>query len=136
MTEILANDVHLPNNVVENLSAISMSQEEINEIKDGKVMPAWKFIPWIFEFLGIELMEKPVQPEDDQEPNFDDMDDDQKKEWEEKKKKKEKLEEQKRKEEQQKQAEKEDRRRRREEARAKGEDLAELGLEESEEEPI
>jgi YHS domain-containing protein len=93
MTEILANEVHLPNNVVENLSAISMSQEEINEIKDGKVMPAWKFIPWIFEFLGIELMEKVVKPEDDVVPNFDEMTEEEKKEWDEKEKKKEKIKE-------------------------------------------
>jgi len=37
-------------------------------------MPAWKFLPWILEFLGIPLKRKPViPPEPVPEPNPEEM---------------------------------------------------------------
>jgi adenylate/nucleoside-diphosphate kinase len=59
---ILAEDGHLPNNVVPGKSKIGLSQSEIDEIKTGKPFPAWKFIPWILDHLGYPLAEKPDPP--------------------------------------------------------------------------
>ena len=36
---------------------------EIEEVKTGKPFPAWKFIPWVLDALGHELMKKPPPPE-------------------------------------------------------------------------
>lgn len=59
---ILAEESHLPNNVVPGKSKIGLSQAEIDEIKTGKPFPAWKFIPWVLDHLGYPLAEKP-EPE-------------------------------------------------------------------------
>ena len=45
------------------MSKIGLSQNEIDEIKIGKPFPAWKFIPWVLDVLGHELMKKPPPPE-------------------------------------------------------------------------
>ena len=45
---------------------ISLSENELNEIKEGKPFASWKFIPWIMEFLGVALdVKDPPPPEDD-----------------------------------------------------------------------
>jgi len=57
----------LPNNITnEGPCMISMSEQELNDIKEGKPMPSWKFLPWIMEFLGVPLRVKdPPPPEKD-----------------------------------------------------------------------
>lgn len=51
---------------------INISEPELQEIKEGKPFPAWKFIPWILEELGITLkvVEKVVVEEipEDEDP--------------------------------------------------------------------
>ena len=45
---------------------ICLSEAELNEIKEGKPFPSWKFLPWIMEFLGTPLCIKdPPPPEED-----------------------------------------------------------------------
>lgn len=44
-----------PNNIVEGRCMVCMSQEEVDKIREGHSMPAWKFLPWILEYLGIPL---------------------------------------------------------------------------------
>lgn len=61
---ILKEDFHEPNNVIPGQSKISLSQEEINEIKTGKPFPSWRFIPWILDHLGYPLMRQPDPPEE------------------------------------------------------------------------
>jgi len=65
LREILAMPTKLPNNI-ESVDGppcmISMSQEELDSIKEGKVMPTWKFLPWVLEFLDIPL-EARAKPE-------------------------------------------------------------------------
>jgi hypothetical protein len=56
MQKILESEVHLPNNVEPELSAVGLSQQEIDEIKLGKPFPSWKFIPWVIDELGYPLM--------------------------------------------------------------------------------
>ena len=60
----------LPNNIsgeVEGPCMISLSESELNEIKEGKPFASWKFIPWIMEFLGIALRVKEPPPEEKEE---------------------------------------------------------------------
>lgn len=59
--------VKLPNNITdEGECMISLSEGELNEIKEGKPFPSWKFLPWIMEFLGVDLRVKdPPPPEED-----------------------------------------------------------------------
>lgn len=46
----------LPNNITnEGPCMICLSEAELNDIKEGKPFPSWKFLPWIMEFLGIPL---------------------------------------------------------------------------------
>lgn len=59
---ILREEVHLPNNIIPGLSKIGLSQTEIDEIKSGRPFPSWKFIPWILDNLGYELMKRPPPP--------------------------------------------------------------------------
>jgi hypothetical protein len=63
LESILKDEIHLPNNVVPGMSKIGLSQNEIDEIKSGKPFPAWRFIPWVLDVLGHELMKKPPPPE-------------------------------------------------------------------------
>jgi len=61
------------NNIVtEGPCMLCLSQNELDAIKDGKPFPAWKFIPWILEFLGIPLMQRPA-PATPEEPNLEEM---------------------------------------------------------------
>lgn len=62
MQEILDLEDKLPNNIIneEGPCMIGMSDSELEEVRNGKVLPAWKFLPWICEYLGVPLMEKPV----------------------------------------------------------------------------
>lgn len=63
LESILKDEIHLPNNVVPGMSKVGLSQAEIDEIKMGRPFPAWKFIPWVLDVLGHELMKKPPPPE-------------------------------------------------------------------------
>lgn len=133
----MALSMKLPNNITtEGPCMICLSEKELNEIKEGKPMPSWKFLPWIMEFLGIPLRVKdPPPPAEDSETD---------KEWDEetlkkhndKKKKKAKEKEAARKAEEAKQAAKMERANKRREAIEQGLNLEELGLQESEEEII
>ena len=54
-------EFHIPNNFVAG-GKISLSEHELNEIIEGKPFPAWKFIPWVLDYLGHPLMKKPPPP--------------------------------------------------------------------------
>lgn len=55
LNDIFHQDVRLPNNVIIGTSDIGLSKLEIEDIKNGKPFPSWKFIPWILDFLGYKL---------------------------------------------------------------------------------
>lgn len=123
--------------MVPNLSKISLSQHEIDEIKQGKPFPSWKFIPWVLDHLGFPLMKRPPPPEPEKaEGEEEEISEEQKVAMEKAKKKKEAEEAKKAKEAEEAQKAKEERRRKRQEAIENGQDLAALGLEESEEEEV
>ena len=46
---------------------IGLSEAEIEEIKSGKPFPSWKFIPWILDTLGYDLMKRPPPPVEEKE---------------------------------------------------------------------
>ena len=53
----------LPNNITnDGPCMICMSDQELTDIKEGKPMPSWKFIPWILEHLGVPLRVKEKPP--------------------------------------------------------------------------
>lgn len=135
LAKILSLPMKLPNNLTTvGPCMICMSNEELQEIKDGKPFPAWKFLPWIMEYLDVPLVVKPADVKVVVEPNVEEMNEEERKAYEKEQKKK--LEEKKKKdkEEAEAKAAKEERARKRQEAIDNGLDLAELGLEESEEE--
>jgi hypothetical protein len=75
--EKLAAIIEIPekpaNNIVtEGPCMLCLSQNELDAIKEGKPFPAWKFIPWILEFLGVPLMQKPAPPPEP-EPDLNEM---------------------------------------------------------------
>ena len=133
---ILSLPIKKPNNILKeedrlnekkkDKCEINLSSEELQEIKDGKPFAAWKFLPWIMEHLNVPLMIKPPEKKvvDEEPPQLTDKE---KKKIEEEKKKKAR-------EEAEAKAAKEERHRKRQEALDAGLDLAELGLEESDEE--
>lgn len=56
LADILAFERKPPNNVSKaGTCMVCLSQEELNEIKDGKHFAAWKFLPWVLEYLGVPL---------------------------------------------------------------------------------
>jgi hypothetical protein len=121
LQEILALPIKPPNNITTvGPCMICLSQEELQEIKDGKPFPAWKFLPWVLEFLGVPLMVKPPEVKVVVEPNPDEMNDEEKKAYEKLKIKKAEEKKKKDKEEADAKAAKEDRARRRAEALENG----------------
>jgi hypothetical protein len=58
----ILSEKKLPNNVIPQLSAVGLSQQEVDEIKLGKPFPSWKFIPWVLDELGFKLMKRPPPP--------------------------------------------------------------------------
>jgi hypothetical protein len=84
LADILAMSVKLPNNVSQKGPCkICMSEQELNEIKEGKMFPAWKFLPWVMEYLDVPLQEKPpTPPEEIVEPDVTQMTEDEKKAYE------------------------------------------------------
>lgn len=73
----------MPNNVIPGESEIGLKHEEIEEIKMGKPMPSWKFIPWILDHLGFELMKKKPPPPVEEEPvNPDELNEEDRAKWE------------------------------------------------------
>lgn len=78
-----------PNNVsTAGTCLVSLSQEELNEIKDGKQFAAWKFLPWVLEYLGVPLAVLPKVEQAAAEPNIDEMNEEEKKVYEKEQKKK------------------------------------------------
>jgi hypothetical protein len=69
LRDILGMPQKLPNNITEEGPCmIGLSEAELNDIKEGKPFPSWKFLPWIMEFLAIPLCVKdPPPPEDESE---------------------------------------------------------------------
>ena len=135
LQELLAEEVHTSNNVVPGLSKIGLSLQELEEIKLGKPFPSWKFIPWIIDNLGLPLMKRPPPPpEEKPEGEEEELTEEQKAAQEKALKKKQAEEAKKLKEEEEAKKAKEERKRKRQEAIENGQDLAALGLEESEEE--
>lgn len=60
---MLKFEIHIPNNPLPG-GRIGLSETELQEIAEGKPFSAWKFIPWIFDYLGFELEKKrPPPPE-------------------------------------------------------------------------
>jgi hypothetical protein len=112
------------------------------EIIEGKMFAAAKFIPWVLHYLGYPLMKKrppPVQADaegDGAGAGDEEIDEETKKKKELEAKKKAHEEEKKRREEEERKNAKEERRKKRQAAREAGQDLRELGLEESEEEAV
>ena len=135
LAEILAFERKPPNNITNaGPCMVGLSAEELAEIKEGKPFAAWKFLPWILEYLGVPLA---IQPKVEQvvvEPNLEEMNEEERKTYEKEQKKKAEEKKKKEKEEEELRKQKEDRARRRAEAIEAGQDLAEVGLEESEEE--
>lgn len=133
----MALPIKPPNNLrTDGPCMVCLSNEELNEIKEGKPFAAWKFLPWIMEYLGIPLAVKEVEVKEEVQPNFEEMSDDQKKTWEKEQKKKADEKKKKEKEEADAKAAKEERARKRAELREANPDvdLAEHALEETEEE--
>lgn len=67
LRDIMSQPLKPPNNITnEGPCMVSMSENELTEIKEGKPVPSWKFLPWIMEFLEIPLRVKdPPPPEED-----------------------------------------------------------------------
>ena len=64
LEELIKSEVHIPNNPVPG-GRIGLSETELNEVIEGKQFPAWKFIPWILNYLGCPLEKKrPPPPEE------------------------------------------------------------------------
>lgn len=62
LEELNRTEVHIPNNP--SGGRIGLSEQELQDVVEGKTFPAWKYIPWILEFLGYELEKKrPPPPE-------------------------------------------------------------------------
>lgn len=137
LSQLLKRDAHIPNNFEPHgKSQIGLSEKELEEIKQGKPFPSWKFIPWILDSLGYQLQKKPPPPEEDKQSEMDptDLTDEQRLELEKAMKKKKLDDAKKQKQLEEEKAKKQERAKKRAEALANGEDLAALGLEESEEE--
>ena len=81
--------IKLPNNITtEGPCEICLSEKELTEIKEGKPMPSWKFLPWIMEFLEIPLRVKDPPPPEPDSQTDEEGDEETKKKHAEKKKKK------------------------------------------------
>lgn len=64
LEEMMKYEVFIPNNPVQG-GRIGMSEQELNEVIDGKPLPAWKYVPWILDYLGYPLEKrKPPPPEE------------------------------------------------------------------------
>ena len=63
LDELNSLEIHIPNNPVPG-GRIGMSEQELVDVMDGKVFPTWKYIPWIFDYLGFELEKKRPPPVD------------------------------------------------------------------------
>ena len=125
-----------PNNITtDGPCMICMSETELTEVKEGKMLAAWKFLPWVLEYLGIPLMQKPPMPVVPvEEPNPETMEPEERKAYEKELKKKAEEKKKKDKEEDDLRKAKEERHRKRQEALDEGLDLEEIGLQETEEE--
>lgn len=136
LREILAMPSKYPNNICfdDGPCMVSMSNEELEAVKEGKVMATWKFLPWILEFLDIPLMVKPKPVVKDEPPNFEEMTPEQQKAYNQQQKAKAEAAKKKQKEMEAEEARKADRAQKRAAAIANGEDPAELGLLSSDEE--
>jgi len=75
LAQLLKMRVKPPNNFVKDGKCmICMSQEELDKIKEGHSLPAWKFLPWILEFLGVPMKRRPIVPKlPEAEPNVEEM---------------------------------------------------------------
>jgi YHS domain-containing protein/transcriptional regulator with XRE-family HTH domain len=61
---LVKQEIHIPNNPLPG-GRIGLSEVELNEIIEGKPVPASKFIPWILDYLGHPLeKKKPPPPEE------------------------------------------------------------------------
>lgn len=137
LAEIMALPVKPPNNLTTvGPCMVCLSNEELQEIKDGKPFAAWKFLPWIMEFLGVPLMIKPPVEQKEEELDMSTWTEAQIKEHDKKMKKLAEEKKKKEKEEAEAKAAKEERARKRAEALEANPnvDLEEIGLAESEEE--
>ena len=113
---------------------ICLSEAELNEIKEGKPMPSWKFLPWIMEYLGVPMRVKdppPPEPDSETDPEWEE---ERKKQHATKKKKKAQAAAAAKKAEEEEAAAKAERANRRAAIRHEGGDPAEQGLPDSEEE--
>ena len=138
LEEMNALEAHIPNNFVEG-GRIGMNEQELAQINEGKPFPAWKFIPWLLDEMGYPLCKRkppPVEDKPEEELLEEELTPISKRKRDMELKKKQAELEKKKKEEDEKKAAKAERARLRAEALADGKDLAELGLEESEEEII
>ena len=134
---IMSEPVKLPNNITgDGPCMICLSESELNDIKEGKPMPSWKFLPWIMEFLGISLRVKDPPPPEEDSATEEEWDEARVKQHRDKMKKKKKEAEAAAKAAAETAAAKAERAAKRKEAVENGLNLEELGLQESEEEII
>ena len=109
----MKQESHTPNNPLPG-GRIALSEPELQDVMEGKLFPAWKFIPWIFDYLGHQLdKKKPPPPEEKIDEPEEELDEEAKKKKELEAKKKALEEEKKRKEEEEKERHKEERRHKR-----------------------
>lgn len=60
LTELMQEETHVPNNPEG--GRIGLSEQELQDIIEGKPFAAWKFIPWLLDELGHSLMKRPPPP--------------------------------------------------------------------------
>lgn len=121
LEELMKQETHIPNNPMAG-GRIGLSEVELNEIVEGKQFPAWKFIPWILNYLGCPLEKRRPPPPEEKPEGADgaadeEIDEETKKKREQEAKKKAQEEEKKKKEEDEKNHVKEERRNKRQQAR-------------------
>lgn len=129
--------VKIPNNITDDGDCmVSMCEAELNDIKEGKPFPSWKFLPWIMEFLGVDLRVKDPPPPEEDSQTDEEWDEARLKQHKDKMKKKRKEAEAAAKAAAEAAAAKAERAAKRKEAVEQGMNLEDLGLQESEDEKI
>lgn len=66
--EMRSLEIHIPNNPASG-GRIGLSEQELAELIEGKSFPAWKFIPWIFNYLDYELEKRRPPPPEPKDPD-------------------------------------------------------------------
>lgn len=126
------DEINLPNNPLAEDYKLGLSEEEWNLIRDGKPYDGFNYMPWLYEFLGLETEKRRPPPKVEVEGEGD-VEEEEKAKLEEERKKKEEEDKKKEKDKKkkEKEKEKEKKKKKNDEPEAEGE-----GEEEEEEEPL